>query len=569
MHANITNMPLTVIPDRLIVLISEKFAQPPARPTDRPPTSNPSIYSRTGQPHATSTTRHVPPPITATLIKQGSNLIPAEVGLRSAAVSTGGADINAPQMAINRVGPAARAELPGHRRTQGERYDERPAGGEPMRGSTSGGMHLRRPLPFMRKGSAWHKICHRERKAADDDDELSDVDAGSAGDSHEAKKRRSDTNAEDDDDTEDELPPHIPAPVWGHVLDYMPYGEVRSALLVGKIIAVEAVKYVQTLNIMNGWEMDVPSARRFANVTEVNILSLLHFHPQDEEFDYYLRLCETTAERMVPFIVGFQKLKRIHAGGLDPEDNEFMTYDDAKYYLPDDDAANSGEILQTFVAPFIGALSTRLLPTALESLVGITSVLKYVRPCRLGHARGDAPPNSCKYCSKVLKYFPVKDLLTLQYQAYANGATCFSTMEELNVLAERHGFKERCRELSEKCLVSFIRVSLSEFDIKDDGLCERLQNMGVTAHTGFSYLDSDGMATIDRLIAFGFDPKSVSQQSLYEKLLIGSFGRMRDVYDKSTFEFLVSRGFPFAEADLILLDKTKEPALKELREESD
>ena len=41
--------------------------------------------------------------------------------------------------------------------------------------------------------------------------------------------------------------PHIPPPVWGRVLDFMPYEEVRSALLVGKILANGAVKYVRAL----------------------------------------------------------------------------------------------------------------------------------------------------------------------------------------------------------------------------------------------------------------------------------------------------------------------------------
>ena len=371
--------------------------------------------------------------------------------------------------------------------------------------------------------------------------------------------------------------PHIPAPVWAHVLDYMPYGEVRSALMVGKIIAVEAVKHVQTLNIMNGWEMDVPSARRFPNVSEVNILSLVRFRTDDEEDDEHdFYLCETTAERIVPFIVGFQKLKRIRAGGIDV-DNEFTSYDDARRYLPLLDAANSGEILRALVAQFIGALSTRLLPTTVESLIGITSALEYIRPCRSVDPWGDALPNSCKHCRKVLKYFPIKDLI----KSYETDFTCFGKLEEVTILAERQEFKERCRELSEEYLVSFIRVSLFEFAIKDDGLCKRLLNMGVTATDLYlqgkgvfvpkelMYLNSDGMAKVDRLIALGFDPKSVSQHYLYDHLMIGISNRRYDVYDKSTFEFLVSRGFPFAEADLILLDKTKEPALKELREERD
>ena len=361
------------------------------------------------------------------------------------------------------------------------------------------------------------------------------------------------------------MAPHIPAPVWGHVLDYMPYGEVRSALLVGKVIAVEAVKHVQTINIMNGWEMDVPAARRFANVTEVNVLSLFRFHSQDEEDNYYLKLCETTAERMVPFIVGFQKLQRVRSGGVGV-DNNFQTYDDARRYADLIEADNSDKILHALISSFIGSFSTRMLPTTVESLFGITSILKHIliRPCRSGHARGGAPPKSCKYCSKVLKYFPIKDLITPKSPVTRRSFTCLSTLEELDVLVDRQGFKERCRELSEKYLVGFVLASLSEFDIKDDGLCERLQNMGVTAkYKVYLYLDSDGMAKTDRLISLGFDPKSVSQEYLYDQLQIGRNDREYDVYDKSTFEFLVSRGFPLAEADLILLDKSKEPALKE------
>ena len=69
--------------------------------------------------------------------------------------------------------------------------------------------------------------------------------------------------------------PHIPPPAWGRVLDFMPYDEVRSALLVGKIIANEAVKYVRVLNFMKGCQLDGPSTRRFANVEEVNCLCLM------------------------------------------------------------------------------------------------------------------------------------------------------------------------------------------------------------------------------------------------------------------------------------------------------
>ena len=104
--------------------------------------------------------------------------------------------------------------------------------------------------------------------------------------------------------------PHIPPPVWGRVLDFMPYEEVRSALLVGKIIANEAVKYVRTLNFMKGCQLDVPSARRFASVEEVNCLSLISGWWRSTV------LCRETTTRLVPLLTTFAKLKQIFVGGF-------------------------------------------------------------------------------------------------------------------------------------------------------------------------------------------------------------------------------------------------------------
>ena len=69
---------------------------------------------------------------------------------------------------------------------------------------------------------------------------------------------------------------------------------------------------------------------------------------------------------------------------------------------------------------------------------------------------------------------------------------------------------------------------------------------------------------LDRLIDVGFDPRAVSKESLYGGMYIGYFGRHYDVYAKSTFDALVTRGFAFDEADLIVLDERTEPALKDL-----
>ena len=96
----------------------------------------------------------------------------------------------------------------------------------------------------------------KKRRAADnipDGDDQGRADRPAPALRADAKKPA--PKAADDDD--DGL--HLPSPVWGHVLDYMPYDEVRSALLISKMLANEAVKYAHTLNIMKVYQMDGPA----------------------------------------------------------------------------------------------------------------------------------------------------------------------------------------------------------------------------------------------------------------------------------------------------------------------
>ena len=70
----------------------------------------------------------------------------------------------------------------------------------------------------------------------------------------------------------------FPAEVWGHILDFMFYEEVRSALLVCRLVANDAVKHVQTITIMKSSQLDAPAARRFPNVRELNIYCLFVYN---------------------------------------------------------------------------------------------------------------------------------------------------------------------------------------------------------------------------------------------------------------------------------------------------
>ena len=66
----------------------------------------------------------------------------------------------------------------------------------------------------------------------------------------------------------------LPPPILGSAMDYLRYGEVRKAILVSRNFR-DATKYVQTLNLCRTVEMNIPSAKRFTNATEINILCFL------------------------------------------------------------------------------------------------------------------------------------------------------------------------------------------------------------------------------------------------------------------------------------------------------
>ena len=157
--------------------------------------------------------------------------------------------------------------------------------------------------------------------------------------------------------------PHLPAPVWGHVLDFMPYTEVRSALLVGKHIAVEAAKYASTLNIVKESEMYIPAARRFTNVEEVNILCLLQGTGEFEPFEENYTISSGVVNRTIPFLLGFSKLRRSFLGGFTKcSDTGNMRF--RRYYFPPDCVGpkNDKDIFRSLLTLLISASKTGALP---------------------------------------------------------------------------------------------------------------------------------------------------------------------------------------------------------------
>ena len=228
--------------------------------------------------------------------------------------------------------------------------------------------------------------------------------------------------------------PQLPAPVWGHVLDYMPYQDVRSALLVGKLIANEAVKYVHTLNIMRSCEMNVRAARRFSNVHDLHVLCLLE--PTGEDDDVILST--DTAMCLLPLVSAFPKLKTLFAGcrmySEFFEEDTFMTYFRDECVGPD----NHIELMRGLVSGFCGAFKTGLLPDSLEMLEGITSSIDDCRSCNDPSGTSAA----CTICRDTVLCLPIVDVI------HRGGAhhVCSSKLDFYRALFGRPGGLSRAQK---------------------------------------------------------------------------------------------------------------------------
>ena len=351
--------------------------------------------------------------------------------------------------------------------------------------------------------------------------------------------------------------PHVAPPeIWGRVLDFMPYEEVRSTLLVGKIIANKAVKCVRTLNFMKGCQLDGPSTRRFQNVEEVNCLCLMSGQWRSAV------LCGDTAIRLVPLLTTFPKMKEVRIAGLVTEDaGNGQTQLVRRSYDPRhcSSPANHRDLVTVLCQSLLGAFKARLLSQALNSKGDIAEMLVWSDICQ--DRNGDEV--LCKTCADVCACFPLKEILGPGFFNPCNDD--FVEVFE-QVIAKREGARDVLRKHSAE-FHSIISIQSPRAFLlenaeseEEEALRRRLADLGVQIEPPHvRYLDTDAFDDLDRLIAIGCDPSALSKEVL-DEVLTDPWSDCR-VFAKSTFDALVARGFALHEADLIVLDERMEPAL--------
>ena len=164
----------------------------------------------------------------------------------------------------------------------------------------------------------------------------------------------------------DDSPACLPATCLAAVLNFMWYTDVRQCMLAGKMMAVEAARHVETLNITKASELVVPAARRFGNASEVNVLCLVLGREEDNP-DYQISM--DTVRRVVPFLASIPNLEHVFLGGLfrrrtSQGEAVWRRFDYGIEYCeaPRDHQA----IFKTLVQNVMGGFQSRSLPQRLE-----------------------------------------------------------------------------------------------------------------------------------------------------------------------------------------------------------
>ena len=357
------------------------------------------------------------------------------------------------------------------------------------------------------------------------------------------RKRKADELSDDSGDpaaataAEDvSAPAHLPAPVWGHVLDFMAYADVRSALLVGKHLAVEAANHVQTLNIMKEIEMYIPAARRFANAEVVNILCLLEGTGEmeaDRESEEYT-ISRAAASRIPTFISSFSRLKTSFLGGALLEEGQptNVGYGGHRCVGPD----NHREVFRSLIDSLFGAFKTGALRREVE-LPGLAWSLQDAWPCtKTSH---DHDTNPCQRCQDCVQYLPLEDsVYATMYKWPIN--LCLNADAIWRLLSERPGIEMGIKCFSERVLCSVVSKELTVEHLP--------QKRRIQLPLRLRFLPESAFERLDDLVKRGLDPGQIRRRYFFERLGhqigVNNFNFGTHVWSKSSVEGLAARGFP-------------------------
>lgn len=365
-------------------------------------------------------------------------------------------------------------------------------------------------------------------------------------------------------------------------------------------MAVDAAHEVETLNIVRASEMVAPAVRRFPNVSELNIVSILSRHciiDDDGGNDDEVMLHADATRRAVPFMVQFPKLRRVFLGGLDEGDGDLVTYsnDPGTAITPHDHQI----VFRGLIENLCGAFEARLLNSNLE--LGGLENLKDQLGCSRIADEGEIVNGLCRCCRGIIASFPIKFVANILRWGPAYGGFCVPILARLDFFTnKRRDGKAFLRTDDGKDLIAEITNLMIR------------QNMGLivpSSHVLFDYSRNDpGVdAFIKKMNGLGAETVVPNGDVWVEFMVQRSIRRLKQsiagIFDcsidniprhlfgsrvprvlrychrnyrgdnkkkivvRQTFEGLVSCGFPLNPQDYILVNVDELPTHARVKEE--
>ena len=346
--------------------------------------------------------------------------------------------------------------------------------------------------------------------------------------------------------------PTLPAAVWGRVLDYLLYDEVRQAILGNKFMANTVPNYVEVIYVRKPSNLDAVAARRFPNVTGVAIKCLTRWDDRETCI-----LSPTTAKRAVPFLMSFSKLKGFFIGGIDkpdPEEPDYLFGYSPKHCVSPDDHE---ELMRDMMKSLCNAFASRALSQkiCLNGLWGDYARTHLCRPARAIEGR------PCTLCREICITFPPSYVRRLYRREDSRSDKlgdmsdiCMAARDFIAALKARPDGEVFLRDEGKSMILDVIEYDFRVFDLdrkvaKEASLIQRLEEEGVNEPTEIVFYTDDSLSSFECIM------ENCDSKRLTKEEVMGHLAQGRHAIFDTSFDRLCNLGLPFDKSDFFIVNE--------------
>ena len=333
----------------------------------------------------------------------------------------------------------------------------------------------------------------------------------------------------------------LPSTLWARSFDFLPYSDVRSGRLVCKLLAKEAPRHVETLNIFEGAEMDVPNARLYPNVRNLNVLCMMIDDSHNVE----------AFQNIVSFLQAFHRLEKVFLGNKTPYGKIVCLKPTG---MPVQDYKT---VISNLLESLCNAFQTRALPrdidlkcilhNSLNDHFGLGSLCPEQGPVDGDEGGGGdgGGEDDCLLCKRIFSYFPFRFCGDLRCR-------CMSYTERFELMAKRPGMKERL--MSPEFLT----------DALDANFSWSSASISASPEPDLKpfYFEIEGFRKIKAIVDFGNDPRKVDMSAVLERAH-RAFELTRPALGVIYVDIFTKLGFHIPTTDdVFILDEEASPHLR-------